>query len=130
MPASPEHGSFTATVLLIEDADTLRQAVATMLRRNGFSVLDASDGSEGVDLFRAHAADIDVVLLHVTLPGMSSREVLTQLRELQPDVKVIVATAHGRDQALAALGGERSFFVYPNTISTARAYGPASPDGD
>ena len=108
MPASPGHGSFTVTVLLIEDADTLRQAVATMLRRNGFSVLDAGDGSAGVDLFRAHASDIDVVLLDVTLPGMSSREVLTQLRELQPDVKVIVATAHGRDHALAALGGEQS----------------------
>jgi two-component system cell cycle sensor histidine kinase/response regulator CckA len=108
IPASPEYGSFTATVLLIEDVDTLRQAVATMLRRNGFSVLDAGDGSAGVDLFRVYAADIDVVLLDVTLPGMPSREVLTQLRELQPDVKVVVGTAHSRDHALAALGGSQS----------------------
>jgi CheY-like chemotaxis protein len=45
-----------------------------MLRRKGLPVIEAIDGSAAVDLFRANEADIAVVLLDVTLPGMSGLE--------------------------------------------------------
>jgi two-component system, cell cycle sensor histidine kinase and response regulator CckA len=99
---------FTGTVLLIEDEDPLRLATAKMLRRRGLFVLEAGEGRAAVDLFRARAAQIDAVLLDVTLPGMSGRKVLEELRKARPTVKVILTSAYGRDHALETVGGEKS----------------------
>ena len=57
-----------------------------MLRRKGLPVIEAIDGSAAVDLFRANEADIAVVLLGVTLPGMSGLEVFAELRRIRPDI--------------------------------------------
>ena len=51
--AAGEVASFAGTVLVVEDEDTLRLAVSKMLRRKGFTVIEAADGKAGVDLFRA-----------------------------------------------------------------------------
>jgi two-component system cell cycle sensor histidine kinase/response regulator CckA len=99
-------GNVAATILVIEDEDPLRLAVSKMLRKEGFSTIEAADGSNGVDLFRASALDIDVVLLDVTLPGLSGREVLSEVRRIPPDVKVILTTAYSQDSTLAAVGGQ------------------------
>ena len=74
--AGDEAANFAGTILVVEDEDTLRLAVSKMLRKNGFTVLEAADGETGIDLLRASTREIDVALLDLTLPGMSSREVL------------------------------------------------------
>jgi len=103
----PDEGGIGAgTVLIVEDEDLLRLAVSKMLYKMGFSVMEAHNGSLGLDLFREHAKEIDVVLLDLTLPDMSGREILEKLRRLRPDVKVILTTAHGRGHALGLLGGQ------------------------
>jgi two-component system, cell cycle sensor histidine kinase and response regulator CckA len=102
-------GSFRGTVLIVDDEDMLRVAVSKMLVKKGIGVFEAGDGRKGVELFRAHSAEIDVVLLDVTLPGMSGPEVLAELRKLRPEVKVILTTAYGRDRALAAMGDDQSY---------------------
>ena len=101
--AAGEVASFAGTVLVVEDEDTLRLAVSKMLRRKGFTVIEAANGKTGVDLFRASAPEIDVVLLDLTLPGMSGREVLSELRRIQPNVKVIITSAYGQEQALSSI---------------------------
>jgi PAS domain S-box-containing protein len=108
VPASAgEVGSGGGTVLVVEDEDTLRIAVSKMLRKRGFSVVEASDGRAGVDQFRGNEREIDVVLLDLTLPGMTGREVLEELRQMRPDVKVIITTAYSHDTALKAIGGQQ-----------------------
>ena len=92
---------------MVEDEDTLRLAVSKMLRTKGFTVIEAANGKTGVDLFRASAPEIDVVLLDLTLPGMSGREVLSELRRIQPDVKVIITSAYSQEQAQTTLGGQQ-----------------------
>jgi two-component system cell cycle sensor histidine kinase/response regulator CckA len=96
-------------VLLVEDEEELRTAVSKMLRRKGLAVFEAKDGRAGVDLFQMHAEEIDVVLLDLTLPGMTGREVLEELRRLRRDVKVVITSAYGREVALKALGGPESW---------------------
>jgi CheY-like chemotaxis protein len=103
-------GRANGTVLLVEDEEVLRLAVSRMLRKQGFCVVDASDGSAGIELFRANERKIDVVLLDLTLPGMTGREVLEELRGLRPDLKVVVTTAYSQDTALKALGGHQAWF--------------------
>jgi PAS domain S-box-containing protein len=94
-----------ATILLVEDEETLSMAVSRMLRKKGYSVLEAADGLTAVDLFRANQTAIDLVLLDLTLPEMSGQQVLRELRRIQPTLKVILTTAYGREMALTSLGG-------------------------
>ena len=109
MAISPQQdNTLTGAVLLVEDEDAIRLAVAKMLRKKGFSVLETGDGRAAVDLFRAHAPQIEAVLLDVTLPAMSGREVFQELRKTRPAVKVILTSAYGRDHALETVGGEQS----------------------
>jgi two-component system, cell cycle sensor histidine kinase and response regulator CckA len=103
-------GSVSGTVLVVEDEDELRMAVSKMLRKRDFFVVEAPDGRAGVDLFRANQREFDAVLLDLTLPGMTGREVLEELRRLRPDLKVIITTAYSHDTALKALGGQQSWF--------------------
>jgi two-component system, cell cycle sensor histidine kinase and response regulator CckA len=94
VPASRDDAGGTAgTVLVIEDEHELRLAVSKFLRKRGFPVIEAGDGRTGVALFRTREREIDVVLLDLTLPGISGREVLEELSQIRPDVKVILTTA-------------------------------------
>jgi PAS domain S-box-containing protein len=90
-------GNTAGAVLVVEDEDTLRLAVSKMLRRKGFSVIEASDGAEAVDLFRTTYEDIGVVLLDMTLPGLDGHEVFAELRAVRPDVKVVLTSAYGQE---------------------------------
>src|SRR6202040_2747777 len=85
------------TILVVEDEEVLRVAVSKALRKRGFSVIEASDGSAGMDLIRKHKEDIDVILLDVTLPGRSSREIFDEVRRLRPNLKVILTSAYDKN---------------------------------
>ena len=93
------------TILLVEDEASLRLPVSRMLRRYGYVVIEAGDGQTAADIFRSRSEEIELVFLDLTLPGISGSEVLRQLRELRPNVKVILTTAHSEEKALADLGG-------------------------
>jgi PAS domain S-box-containing protein len=86
-----------ATLLIVEDEETLRLAVSKALRRRGFSVIEASNGSEAMVVLGTHKDEIDGVLLDVTIPGTSSREIFYKIQEMRPDLKVIVTSAYSKE---------------------------------
>ena len=96
------------TCFVVEDEDALRDAVSRMLRKRGLTVIEAVDGRAAVELFRDRASEIDVVLLDMTLPGMSGREVFDAMQEIRPGVKVVITTAYSQESALTSLGGQRA----------------------
>jgi nitrogen-specific signal transduction histidine kinase/CheY-like chemotaxis protein len=96
------------TVLVIEDESSLRQAVAAMLRKWGFRVIEAADGATGTELFRRNPAMIDAVLLDMTMPMMGGTEVFEAMRQIRPDVKVILTSAYGAD----SLDGTQTPWAY------------------
>jgi PAS domain S-box-containing protein len=110
-PASnwSESAGSSRAVFVIEDEEPLRNAVCTMLRKKNFSVLEAGDGTAGVEIFRVRHADIGVVLLDLTMPGMPGREVLGELKRIRPDVKIVVTTAYSQDAAAASLNSEQAW---------------------
>jgi two-component system cell cycle sensor histidine kinase/response regulator CckA len=118
-PSAKEPGTIVRTVLVVEDEETLRLAVSKMLRKAGFSVIEAGDGTTAANLFRANERKIDVVLLDMTLPGMSGREVLEELRRIQPGVKVILTTAFSQASALSSIGEQHlwGFVRKPHKLS-------------
>jgi two-component system, cell cycle sensor histidine kinase and response regulator CckA len=95
------------TVLIVEDEDVLRAATSKMLRKTGFTVIEAGDGTTGVTLFQANRGKVDVVLLDMTLPGICGPEVVEELRRIQPDIKVVLTTAYSRDLTVTAFGGQQ-----------------------
>ena len=94
------------TVLVIEDETALRITVSKILRKHGFSVIEAGDGMAGIELFRANANEVGVILLDMTLPGLSGPDVLAELQRIRPRVRVIVTTAYSEDTVLAAFRKE------------------------
>jgi len=103
----------------VEDEDTLRLSVSRVLRKRGFSVLEARDGNLAVDLIRARKENIAVVLLDLNLPGKSSHDVIEELRRARPGVKLILTSAYGRDSLSETLDGlqEKSFIRKPYHLS-------------
>jgi CheY-like chemotaxis protein len=97
----------TGTVLVVEDEELIRLAISKALRSKGFSVIKASDGSTAMDLIRTHKDDIDAILLDVTLPGKSSREVFEEAQRLRPGLKMILTSAYGKEAVDANFTGLR-----------------------
>jgi len=99
-PSSAEQASGAAgTVLMVEDEEVLRLSVSKMLRKKGFSVVEAADGYSALDLFRARKNSIDVILLDMTIPGASSREVVLEAGKIRPDIRIVLTSAYSRSMA-------------------------------
>jgi len=90
-----------------EDDLALRLAVERMLSAVGFAVLGASDGREALEVFTAHADEIDAVLLDLTMPVLSGAEVLPALRALRSGVPVVVWTGYSEAELASRLGREK-----------------------
>ena len=86
-----------ATILIVEDHPTMRDAMRLVLEEDGHDVEEASDGETGLAAVRAHPPD--VVLLDLNIPAMSGAEVLDALRSdpVTADVLVVVVTATGEE---------------------------------
>ena len=95
----------SGTILLVEDEDMLRHPLSTMLRKKGFAVLEAREGTAALELTRSHADEIDLMLLDVTLPGISSRDVFEQARRLRPGLKIVLTSAYSREAVAASFAG-------------------------
>jgi signal transduction histidine kinase/CheY-like chemotaxis protein len=92
-----------ATVLVVEDEDVLRRAAVKTLRRSGFRVFEAADGSAAIDVLRASGSKIDMILLDMTIPGSSSEDVVAEYAKARSDAKVILTSAYSEETARKAV---------------------------
>ena len=82
-------------VLVVEDEDSIRKFVKINLEREGFEVLEAGTGEEGLEIaFNNH---IDIVILDLMLPGIDGYEVCKQLRDHSEELGIIMLTAKSQD---------------------------------
>ncbi|MCO5165523.1 MAG: PAS domain-containing protein [Planctomycetes bacterium] len=84
-------------VLLADDEPAIRRAVRRLLEGFGFEVLVARDGEEALAVFERARAQVRAVVLDLTMPRLSGREVLQRLRALDPDVPVVITTGYGTE---------------------------------
>ena len=86
-----------ASILIVEDHPTMRDAMRLVLEEDGHQVEEASDGEVGIAMVREHAPD--VVLLDLNIPVVSGAEVLETLKAdpTTSDVLVVVVTATGEE---------------------------------
>jgi len=90
-----------AAILLVDDHPLTRDALAALLSQQGFQVVgEAASGEEAID--RAAELQPDLVLLDLTMPGMSGLEALPEIREAAPECEVVVLTASDAEENLLA----------------------------
>jgi PAS domain S-box-containing protein len=106
-PAAPSPERRSATVLLVDDEDAVREMVGEVLEHEGFEVLRAEDGSRGVALFGENRHRVDVVLLDLSMPGLSGEETFRRLRAIDPGVRVILSSGYDQDEAKGRFGAAR-----------------------
>ena len=94
------------TVLIADDEDGVRAVGEEMLARMGFGVLAAADGREAVEVFGAHADEIDCVLLDLTMPRMDGEQAFGELRRIRPDVTVILCSGYNEQDATRRFAGK------------------------
>jgi PAS domain S-box-containing protein len=84
-------------VLVVDDAPLVRATTVASLAAHGYLVIDAADGEAAVEVFRERRGEIYAVVLDMVMPGMQGRDVYLALRELRPDVPVLVVTGSAFD---------------------------------
>ncbi len=88
------------TMLLVEDEEMVRELTADMLTRLGFTVLEAKDGVEAVEIFRGHQDEIRCVLCNLTIPRLDGWATMAALRELKPDLPIILASGYDESEVM------------------------------
>jgi two-component system, cell cycle sensor histidine kinase and response regulator CckA len=115
-PADPASAEVPALILLVDDEAYVRKAAALLLGDAGYTLLHAVDGPDAVAQFRARMDEIALVVLDMTLPGLSGDQVFRELRALRPDVKVLLWSGYAEEAALQRIGeGSAGFLQKPWT---------------
>lgn len=83
-----------ARILLIEDDETVRGLLVQMLSDAGFEVAQATNGEQGIELYRKTPTDL--IITDLVMPEKEGIEVITELRRDFPDVKIIAISGGGR----------------------------------
>lgn len=103
-------------VLVLDDHEATRTRVARVLSKEGYTVLTASDGEEGLNLIGSKR--LDLVLADVRMPKKDGLTVLREAKQLQPDIEVIVVTGYGDEEVVvqALREGANNFIRKPIDI--------------
>ena len=88
----------SGTILLVDDEAHVVEITRQMIEIMGYDVLTATSGAEAIDLYRDNRHHIDLVLLDIIMPNMGGEETFIKLKEINPKVRVLVATGYSLSQ--------------------------------
>jgi two-component system cell cycle sensor histidine kinase/response regulator CckA len=106
------------TILLVEDADSLRELGREILEEHGYKVIEASSGTIALETLERHTGSLDLILTDLVMSGMSGRELADQITRLRPGTKVLFMSGY-TDDALGhhgVLESGTAFVEKPFTI--------------
>ena len=118
--ASSLQSGGSETVLLVEDEESVRQLVRETLEAKGYKVLEADNGRAALQIASGHPGKIDMLITDVVMPGMSGRELSSQLCASYPHTKVLYLSGYTED-AIAhegVLDSGTAFLQKPFTLQT------------
>jgi two-component system cell cycle sensor histidine kinase/response regulator CckA len=85
------------TILLVEDEDAVRSFAARALRQRGYQVLEAPGGEQALEIVKARAAGIDLVVTDVVMPNMDGPTLVRAVKRLKPDMQVIFMSGYAEE---------------------------------
>jgi len=94
-------------ILVVDDEEIVRAVTKQVLEEMGFSVLTAEDGVRGLEVFRAHSHEIDVVLLDVTMPQMDGEQTFCAIREIRSDAVIVLSSGYEEQEATRRFANQR-----------------------
>ena len=94
-------------VLVVDDEPVVLRTARSALQRIGCEVLTAESGPSAIDLFRRHSAEISLIILDLSMPGMSGLEVLPELRRVRSDVPVLVSSGYSESETMRLFSGQK-----------------------
>jgi len=106
------------TILVVDDEEIILDFCCWMVRRLGFDVLKARNGQEATDVFARYQDTIDLVILDIQMPVMDGERTYELLKQIAPDVKVILISGYSRAQAVERMlqDGCKAFIQKPFNI--------------
>jgi two-component system cell cycle sensor histidine kinase/response regulator CckA len=114
-PAADHTGH--GTILLVEDEEGLRGLNARGLASRGYTVLEASNGIEAIELHAQHMGQIDLVVSDVVMPEMDGPTLLKELRSRDPNVKFIFVSGYAEDAFERNLPEDQQFAFLPKPFT-------------
>jgi two-component system cell cycle sensor histidine kinase/response regulator CckA len=103
---SLQHLTGSGMVLMIDDEETVRATAKTALERCGYTVLLAENGERALEVFRKVADQVTCIVLDMTMPVMSGEETLTRLKEIRPDVPVLLSSGYNQVEVIRRFTGK------------------------
>ena len=85
------------TILVVDDEKALREVSEQMLGASGYRILLADCGEKAIEMYRERGADIDLVILDISMPGMGGHRCMECLLDMDPEVKIIMASGYSKD---------------------------------
>jgi len=115
---TPQLAHGTGTVLVVDDEPMVLAFAEQGLKKLGYQVLTAEDGKRACEVYRPRAAEIDYVLLDLIMPELSGLETYRRLREVNPQVKVILSSGYSTGEIAreARESGATCFIGKPYTL--------------
>jgi PAS domain S-box-containing protein len=96
----------TGTLLIVDDEETVRVTTSRMVERIGFDVLLARDGLEALEIFHREGPRIAGVLLDLTMPVLDGNATFTELRRIDPEVRVLLMSGFNEQDAIHRFAGK------------------------
>ncbi len=105
------------TILLVEDEEGLRSLNARGLRSRGYSVVEASNGIEALEVLEEKNGAVDLVVSDVVMPEMDGPTLLKSMRERNPDLKIIFVSGYAEDAFEKSLPENQQFAFLPKPFT-------------
>ena len=96
----------TGTILVVDDEEMIRKLARSILEQSGYTVIVAENGEQAIRIFREVVGQISAVLLDMTMPVMSGEKTLQQLRDINPDVPVLLSSGFSEIEARERFPGK------------------------
>jgi PAS domain S-box-containing protein len=84
----------TETIMIVDDEQFIRDTTSDILRDYGYTVIEAKNGVEALQIYAARKEEIGLVITDLGMPGISGEELFVKLQQLNPDVKAVVSTGY------------------------------------
>jgi len=105
------------TILLVEDEDAVRMFGSRALRNKGYTVLEAANGEEALEVINSTEKQIDLIVTDVVMPGMDGHTLVQFVRQEMPDMKVILISGFAENVIPGGVQPDSSFHFLPKPFS-------------